>query len=155
MRTQIKRVDQLIGTPGKLGLAQEVITAEDAQVFFRRQRFDQYVLLQSDAKPGTNKSQMLVDIFAEDSNGAAGRTSNAVYHAQGRRLACSVWAQKAETSLRWDLQIQIIHSQPLTEFLGNRSCGDNRRRGACCCRRQMKSPRIFLSNSKKGGLSCQ
>src|SRR5262245_10908653 len=110
MRTQIKKVDQLIRAPGKLRFAQEVITAEDAQVFFRRQCFDQYVLLQSHAKPGTNKSQMLFDIFAEDPDCAAARTGDAVYHAQGRRLARSVRAQKTETSLCRDLQIQIIHS---------------------------------------------
>src|SRR5215813_637750 len=99
MRTQIKRVDQLIGTPGKLGFAQEVITAEDAQVFFRREHFDQYVFLQGHAKPGADGSQMLVDILAEDPDCAAARTGDAVYHAQGRCLARSVRAQKTQASL--------------------------------------------------------
>src|SRR5215472_2028329 len=103
MRTQIQKIDQLIRAPGKLRFAQEVITAEDAQVFFRRERFNQCVFLQGHAKPGADGSQVLLDVLAEDPDCAAARTGDAVYHAQGRCLARSVRAQKPEASLWRDL----------------------------------------------------
>ena len=59
---------------------------------------------------------MLINIHAEDPNRAAGRARDAVDHAQGRCLARSVGPQKTEANLRWDLQIQIIHSHALAEF---------------------------------------
>jgi hypothetical protein len=62
---------------------------------------------------------MPVDVHAEDPDRAARRAGHPVDHAQGRCLSRSIGSQKSETSLRWDLQVQVIHNQPLAESLRN------------------------------------
>jgi hypothetical protein len=79
---------------------------------------------------------MVVNIHAENPNRATGRARDAVYHAQGRCLARAVGPQKTEARLRWDLEVQIIHSHALAESFRNRSCADDGRTGKCLIRNQ-------------------
>ncbi len=59
---------------------------------------------------------MLADIHAKDTDRAAGRARHAVDHAQSRRFAGAVGAQKPEADMPRNLEIEMVDGQPFAEF---------------------------------------
>ena len=127
MGTQLEKVNQFLGTPRKLRLAEQVITAEHEQIRPGRKRFNQRVLLQGYAEPGADGAQVAADVHAKHANHAARGARHAVDHPQGGGFSGAIGSQKAETEARGNLQIQAVDGYAVGEFFGNRLCFDDGR----------------------------
>ena len=103
--SQLEEFEAFLYAAGESLLAQEVVAAEDAQVLFGAQRFDENGLLERDTQTRSNPAGVSSHVYAEDVNAASGGRRDPVDHSQRCGLARSVGAEQAETRAARDRQV--------------------------------------------------
>ena len=76
------------------------------------------VLLRHHTEVGANLWAMLVGVFAENGQVAAGALRGRGNHAHSGRLACPVWAEQAERLALLDLEVDAVDGHEVVVFLG-------------------------------------